>query len=85
VSPAVKQKLATDGFDPLFGARPLKREVELRIENVLAQKLISGEFFKGDTVRVNLIDGKIVFQRAATELAPQRVDSVPSPGNAQPD
>jgi ATP-dependent Clp protease ATP-binding subunit ClpC len=85
VSPAVRQKLAKDGFDPLFGARPLKREVELQIENVLAQKLISGEFFKGDTVRVNLTEGKVVFQRAATELASQSVDTVPSSGNAQPE
>jgi len=59
VSPAVKEKLAADGFDPLFGARPLNREVETQIENVLAQKLIGGEFFKGDTIRVNLVSGKV--------------------------
>ncbi len=84
VTPAVKEKLAADGFDPLFGARPLKREVETQVENVLAQKLIAGEFFKGDTIRVNLVNGKIVFQRGTTELAPQSVNAVPAPGKAQP-
>jgi ATP-dependent Clp protease ATP-binding subunit ClpC len=84
VTPAVKEKLAADGFDPLFGARPLKREVETQVENVLAQKLIAGEFFKGDTIRVNLVNGKIVFQRGTTELAPESVNAVPAPGKAQP-
>jgi ATP-dependent Clp protease ATP-binding subunit ClpC len=78
VSTAVKEKLAADGYDPLFGARPLKRAVEAQLENVLAQKLIAGEFFKGDTVRVNVVDGQIVFHRGATELAPHSVNAVPS-------
>ena len=78
VSTAVKEKLAADGYDPLFGARPLKRAVEAQLENELAQKLIAGEFFKGDTVRVSVVDGQIVFHRGATELAPHSVNAVPA-------
>jgi ATP-dependent Clp protease ATP-binding subunit ClpA len=62
----------------------LNREVETQIENVLAQKLIGGEFFKGDTIRVNLVNGKVVFQRGATELASLSIKAVSS-GEALPD
>ena len=61
---AVKDKLAKDGFSTAYGARPLKREVERQVENVLAQKLIQGEFREGDTIEVSLEDGKFRFLKA---------------------
>ena len=42
VTDAVKEKLAADGYDPVYGARPLRREIESQLENVLAPQLISG-------------------------------------------
>ncbi len=78
VSDAAKEKLAVDGFDPIFGARPLKRTVETQVENVLAQKLIAGEFSKGDTVLVDVQEGNVVFVRLHPELASRPVNVYPS-------
>lgn len=58
ISEAALDKLAEAGFDPLFGARPLKRAVQTRIENPLAQKLLGGEV-EGTTISVDLSDGEI--------------------------
>ena len=51
--------LAKDGFDPAFGARPLKRLIVHTVENVLSQKLVAGEVGNGDSVEVYLDKGKI--------------------------
>jgi len=52
------------GFDPVYGARPLKRSIQDLIENPLAQKLLAGEFASGDVVVVNVKDGSLSFQKA---------------------
>ncbi|OUR80410.1 ATP-dependent chaperone ClpB [Colwellia psychrerythraea] len=49
------------GFDPVFGARPLKRAIQQGIENPLAQKILSNEFTKGDTIEVSVAEGHLVF------------------------
>ncbi|MBD1582512.1 ATP-dependent chaperone ClpB [Pseudoalteromonas sp. S16_S37] len=54
-------KIAASGFDPVFGARPLKRAVQQYIENPLAQRLLSGEFVSGDHITVDVKDDQIVF------------------------
>ena len=56
-----KDVLAKEGFDPLLGARPLRRTIQRRIENPLASKLLRGEFAEGDVVVASVEDGKIVF------------------------
>jgi len=56
--------LAEVGYDPVYGARPLKRAIQRMIENPLAQKLLQGEFVPGDTVRVLVEDDQLVFQKA---------------------
>ncbi len=61
ISDAALDKLAEAGFDPVFGARPLKRAVQTRIENPLAQKLLAGEL-SGDTVQVDVVEGELVIQ-----------------------
>jgi ATP-dependent Clp protease ATP-binding subunit ClpC len=81
-SPKVLDKLAADGYDPLFGARPLRREVEGQVENVLAQKLISGEFRKGDQLFVDLVGSEIVFRRQAVVPAPLPVEAAGAAGEA---
>ncbi len=53
--------IGDEGFDPVFGARPLKRAIQNEIENPLAQKLLSGEYTSGDTIIVDIADGSIVF------------------------
>lgn len=53
--------LGEAGFDPVFGARPLKRVIQQRVENPLAQKILKGEYPSGSTVHVKLRDGEIQF------------------------
>ncbi|RZA21375.1 MAG: ATP-dependent chaperone ClpB, partial [Lysobacteraceae bacterium] len=53
--------LGNIGFDPVYGARPLKRAIQQQLENPLAQAILSGAFGNGDTVRVDAEGGKLVF------------------------
>ncbi len=55
------QLLAEVGYDPVYGARPLKRAIQRLIENPLAQKLLKGEFMPGDTIVATVQDGTLVF------------------------
>jgi ATP-dependent Clp protease ATP-binding subunit ClpB len=55
--------LGNVGFDPVYGARPLKRAIQAQLENPLAQKILAGEFGSGDTVRVDAEGGKLVFAK----------------------
>ena len=70
----VIDKLATDGFDPVYGARPLRREVECQVENPLAMKMVKGECPAGSHVRIALKDGSVTFSVGDTARA--RSDSV---------
>jgi ATP-dependent Clp protease ATP-binding subunit ClpB len=53
--------LGEAGFDPVYGARPLKRAIQNEIENPLAQKILSGGYAPGDTIQVDVQDGRFVF------------------------
>jgi ATP-dependent Clp protease ATP-binding subunit ClpB len=67
-----KALIAVEGFDPAYGARPIKRTIQKQILDPLAQKVLTGEFKEGDTVVVDAQDGKIVFwseQYAAEKAA----------------
>ncbi|NYS60452.1 ATP-dependent chaperone ClpB [Vreelandella salicampi] len=61
VSDDAMAQLAVVGFDPVFGARPLKRAIQSRIENPLAQDLLAGKFAPGSIIRVSAEEGKLVF------------------------
>ncbi|MCG9769396.1 ATP-dependent chaperone ClpB [Pseudoalteromonas piscicida] len=61
LSEAALDKIAASGFDPVYGARPLKRAVQQYIENPLAQDLLQGKFVTGDTIKVEVVDDQIVF------------------------
>lgn len=54
--------IASEGFDPVYGARPLKRVIQHEIENPLAQDLLSGKFSAGDTVNIEVEADKLVFK-----------------------
>ncbi len=56
--------LGEAGFDPVYGARPLKRAIQQPIENPLAQRILKGEFAPGDRIRASAHDGQIVFGNA---------------------
>jgi ATP-dependent Clp protease ATP-binding subunit ClpB len=61
---AAKEQLVEAGWDPTYGARPLKRAIQRLVENPLALRLLEGEFAEGDTVRVDVQDGEVVFAKA---------------------
>ena len=67
VTDEVKEKLAVEGYDPFYGARPLKRTTERLIENPLAQKLISREFEQDDLIEIAMKDGEIAFQKKGSK------------------
>ncbi len=62
LSKEVRDFLIEKGFDPIFGARPLKRTIQRYMEDPLAEELISGKFKNGGEVKVSLKDGKLVFE-----------------------
>jgi len=62
---AAKQKLAAEGYDPVYGARPLKRLIQQQIENPLARRLLAGEFGDGDTIRVDASGEVFSFEKEA--------------------
>jgi ATP-dependent Clp protease ATP-binding subunit ClpB len=66
VTDEAKELLAEEGWDPAYGARPLKRAIQRLVENPLALELLEGRFESGDTVRVDARDGELVFERAST-------------------
>jgi ATP-dependent Clp protease ATP-binding subunit ClpB len=59
-----KDAVAEAGWDPTFGARPLKRAIQRMIENPLALRLLEGDFAEGDTVVVTAEDGELTFEKA---------------------
>jgi ATP-dependent Clp protease ATP-binding subunit ClpB len=61
---AAKELVADVGWDPTYGARPLKRAIQRLIENPLALRLLEGDFAEGDTVRVDVADGELVCAKA---------------------
>ena len=65
VSSAALDLVSDAGFDPVYGARPLKRSIQDLLENPLAQHLLAGDFIAGDVVIVDIKDGALNFQKAA--------------------
>jgi len=63
VSDAALMELAREGFDPLYGSRPLKRAIQQQIENPLAKEILSGRFGPKDIIHVDVEDGRIVFEQ----------------------
>lgn len=55
--------LAVNGFDPVYGARPLKRTIQQMLENPLAEALLKGKFKSGDTINVSVLNDKLVFEK----------------------
>jgi ATP-dependent Clp protease ATP-binding subunit ClpB len=64
VSDAALQKIAEAGFDPVYGARPLKRAIQQEIENPLSKLILEGKFGPKDTISVSVANGRLVFEKA---------------------
>ena len=66
---SARDLLGEAGFDPVYGARPLKRAIQQQIENPLAQHILRGDFTPGDTIRVSVRDGRLAFTRSVEQAA----------------
>ncbi|MFO7858079.1 MAG: ATP-dependent chaperone ClpB [Ectothiorhodospiraceae bacterium] len=66
---AALEQLSEAGFDPVYGARPLKRVIQSRVENSLAQRILQGSFVPGDVIAVDYREGEFVFDREANAAA----------------
>ena len=62
---AARDRLAEAGFDPVYGARPLKRAIQQQIENPLANEILQGKFAPGDVIEIGVADDGLQFQNAA--------------------
>ena len=69
VTPAARDQLAREGFDPAYGARPLKRVLQRRVQDPLAMALLTGQLVEGDTVRVDWRDEELVFEPVQPTVA----------------
>jgi ATP-dependent Clp protease ATP-binding subunit ClpA len=64
LSDEVLKFLIDQGYDPVFGARPLKRTIQRHIENILAEEILGGKFREGDKIRAEVRGDRIVFEKA---------------------
>ncbi|WP_022670341.1 ATP-dependent chaperone ClpB [Hippea alviniae] len=64
VSDALIERIADEGFDPVYGARPLRRYIQNKLENALARAILKGDFVKGDTIFADIENNEIVFKKA---------------------
>jgi ATP-dependent Clp protease ATP-binding subunit ClpB len=69
VSAAALDRLAEDGYDPVYGARPLKRLIQSGIENPLAKRMLAGDFNAGDTIRVDAAGEVFTFATGSEAVA----------------
>ena len=66
---SAKQHLADVGYDPQFGARPLKRTIQQDVQDPLALKILSGEFNEGAVIQVDVEDGELAFHQRKPAMA----------------
>ena len=76
VTEAARDAIANEGYDPVYGARPLKRVIQHRIQNALAAELLKGEFREGDCVKINYQAGEFIFARMDQPATVIETDSI---------
>jgi ATP-dependent Clp protease ATP-binding subunit ClpB len=64
ITDAAKQYLAHEGYNPDFGARPLRRLIQIEVENVIARRLLGGEIKHGDQIKIDHQHGRLIFEKA---------------------
>ena len=66
-TPAAMDWLGQSGYDPMYGARPLKRLIQREIENTLSLEMLEGKFHDGDHIIIDVADENLVFRKGASE------------------
>jgi ATP-dependent Clp protease ATP-binding subunit ClpB len=85
VTDAARDEIAKEGFDPVYGARPLKRLIQSEVQNELARRLLAGEIGAGDSVVVDFRDGAFDFERRApVEVIPPEEGDGPARDRPRP-
>ncbi len=74
ITDAATQRLANDGYDPVYGARPLKRLIQQQIENPLAKRILAGEYAEGDVIAIDASGEGFTFTRAEAVLEGELVE-----------
>jgi ATP-dependent Clp protease ATP-binding subunit ClpC len=69
ITDAAKDYLGEKGYDPAFGARPLRRVIEREVEDPLSDALLNGKFRSGETIKIDYQDGKVVLEKIALQSA----------------
>ncbi|HJP70626.1 MAG TPA: NDP-hexose 4-ketoreductase, partial [Candidatus Limnocylindria bacterium] len=83
VTDAALTLLAREGYDPVYGARPLRRAIQRELENPLARRILAGEFASGGTVRIDASpEGQLTFNGSAELARSPRVGAVPGGSTA---
>jgi ATP-dependent Clp protease ATP-binding subunit ClpB len=78
LSAKAKALLAEEGYDPVYGARPLKRTIQKRVLDPLAMKVLEGAFSEGDTVVVDVHDGLVTFSKGSGVTVTEEVEPAPA-------
>jgi ATP-dependent Clp protease ATP-binding subunit ClpB len=63
ITDAALEEISKEGFDPVYGARPLKRAIQSEIENPLAREILAGHFMAKDTIKIDSVSGKLKFTK----------------------
>jgi ATP-dependent Clp protease ATP-binding subunit ClpB len=66
ISPAACEHLVEVGYDPVYGARPIKRAIQRQVENAIATKILENAFIAGDTIMIDKNDRGLSFQKKTT-------------------
>ncbi|PSN17442.1 ATP-dependent chaperone ClpB, partial [filamentous cyanobacterium CCP5] len=79
ISADALQLVADRGYDPVYGARPLKRAIQRELENPIATKILEATFSEGSTIQVDVADGQLIFEEAPSALATTQAEKVGEP------
>lgn len=77
LTPAAQNYIADVGYDPVYGARPLKRAIQKEVENPIATKILENGFIEGDTIVIELVDHKLAFLKKETQTNGQASSAEP--------
>ncbi len=81
---AARSYLADEGYDPNLGARPLRRVIQVEVEDVLSERVLAGRFSAGDMVTVDLADGKLTFERDERQEGETQLENGEEPQALEP-
>ncbi|MEN9567431.1 MAG: hypothetical protein RLZZ69_2627, partial [Cyanobacteriota bacterium] len=71
LSPAAQERIVTIGYDPAYGARPLKRAIRRELQNPIATMILDSTFTAGDTIIVDCVDDKLIFNKQVASPSPE--------------